>query len=196
MLSRLVAAPRLRVTGVRTYSGFFSSSKPPGGLVKPGQQQTTSVVKRTNSPTEMTQQPPSPAAEPPSLPSPTPIPTMHPSPVLATMHLHSFFALDRPMLLLSQSTSRLFTTDPPKRQTEDSSETDSDADAARSLSHALVMSRVQGAAVWADTLARLGVPADPTEQIQDVVSMDSVKRKRRKKITKHKYKKRRKVWRD
>ncbi|KAF8759047.1 hypothetical protein RHS01_02430 [Rhizoctonia solani] len=121
---------------------------------------------------------------------------MHPSPVLATMHLHSFFALDRPMLLLSQSTSRLFTTDPPKRQTEDSSETDSDADAARSLSHALVMSRVQGAAVWADTLARLGVPADPTEQIQDVVSMDSVKRKRRKKITKHKYKKRRKVWRD
>ncbi|QRW27618.1 hypothetical protein RhiXN_02213 [Rhizoctonia solani] len=128
-------------------------------------------------------------------PVPYPIPTMHPSPVLATMHLHSFFALDRPMLLLSQSTSRLFTTDPPKRQTEDSSETDSDADAARSLSHALVMSRVQGAAVWADTLARLGVPADPTEQIQDVVSMDSVKRKRRKKITKHKYKKRRKLQR-
>ncbi|KDN34600.1 hypothetical protein RSAG8_12299, partial [Rhizoctonia solani AG-8 WAC10335] len=189
MFSRLVAAPRqLRVAGTRPYSGFFSSSKPPGGL-KP--QQQTSVVKRTNAPssTEMTQQAPTPEA--PSLPSPTPIPRMHPSPVLATMHLHSFFSLDRPMLLLSQPTSRLFTTEPPKRtQADESAESDSDADAARNLSHALVMSRVQSAAVWADTLARLGVPAD----VEDV-SMDSVQRKRRKKITKHKYKKRRKLQR-
>jgi hypothetical protein len=48
------------------------------------------------------------------------------------------------------------------------------------------MSRVQGAAIWADTLARLGVPEDPVETIPGIVSMDSVKRKRRKKITKHK----------
>ncbi|KAG8763097.1 hypothetical protein FRC11_006033 [Ceratobasidium sp. 423] len=197
MFSRLVAAPRqLRVAGTRAYSGFFSSSKPPGGFVKPAQQQT-SVVKRspaaaTNSPsTDMTQQaaPTSPAPpEAPSLPSPTPIPTMHPAPVLSTMHLHSFFSLDRPMLLLSQPTSRLFTTDPPKRPMDESAETDSDADAARNLSHALVMSRVQSAAVWADTLARLGVPADPVEDaVPEPVSMDSVKRKRRKKITKHKW---------
>ncbi|CAE6516956.1 unnamed protein product [Rhizoctonia solani] len=193
MFSRLVAPRQLRVAGTRAYSGFFSSSKPPGGLVKPAQQQ--SVVKRSpSSSTEMTQQPStSPTPEAPSLPSPTPIPRMHPSPVLATMHLHSFFSLDRPMLLLSQPTSRLFTTDPPKQRTDEVDETDSDADAARSLSHALVMSRVQGAAVWADTLARLGVPADPVEDaVPEPVSMDSVKRKRRKKITKHKYKKRRK----
>ncbi|KAJ1309594.1 hypothetical protein OPQ81_006367 [Rhizoctonia solani] len=149
----------------------------------------------------MTQQaaatPSSAPPEAPSLPSPTPIPTMHPSPVLATLHLHSFFSLDRPMLLLSQPTSRLFTTDPPKRvPTDESAETDSDADAARNLSHALVMSRVQGAAIWADTLARLGVPPDPVEDaVYELVSMDSVKRKRRKKITKHKYKKRRKLQR-
>ncbi|CAE6436569.1 unnamed protein product [Rhizoctonia solani] len=201
MFSRLAVAPRqLRVGGARLYSGFFSSSKPPGGLVKP-----TSVVKRTpSSSSEMTQQTtatntnttssaPTPS-EAPSLPSPTPIPRIHPSPVLATMHLHSFFSLDRPMLLLSQPTSRLFTTEPPKRSlTDDPTETDSDADAARNLSHALVMSRVQSAAIWADTLTRLGVPADP--QDAELVSMDSVKRKRRKKITKHKYKKRRKLQR-
>ncbi|CAE6441749.1 unnamed protein product [Rhizoctonia solani] len=200
MFSRLVVAPRqLRVAGTRPYSGFFSSSKPPGGLVKPAQQQT-GVVKRTpnapSSSTEMSQQAPtSSPPEAPSLPSPTPIPRIHPSPVLATMHLHSFFSLDRPMLLLSQPTSRLFTTEPPKRaSTDDSAETDSDADAARSLSHALVMSRVQSAAVWANTLIRLGVPAD-VDTIPELVSMDSVKRKRRKKITKHKYKKRRKLQR-
>ncbi|CAE7089792.1 unnamed protein product [Rhizoctonia solani] len=175
MFSRLVARP-LRVAGTRPYSGFFSSSKPPGGLVKPQQ----NVVKRSSSSTEMSQPTSTPTPEAPSLPSPTPVPRMHPSPVLATMHLHSFFSLDRPMLLLSQPTSRLFTTDPPKRQSEEAE--DADADAARSLSHALVMSRVEGAAVWADTLARLGVPADP---VPSDVEMDSVKRKRRKKITKH-----------
>lgn len=169
-------------------------------------QAQTSVVKRTTSPAAATAGPqaspsqgttqaaaPAPQ-EPKSLPSPTPIPTLHPAPVLATLHLHSFFSLDRPMLLLSQPTSRLFTTEPPPRPpTDDAGETDSDADAARALSHALVMSRVQGAASWAETMQRLGLQPAVAEVSEEArvqsdldVLMDSVKRKRRKKITKHK----------
>ncbi|KAB5595635.1 hypothetical protein CTheo_873 [Ceratobasidium theobromae] len=189
MFARLVAAP-LRVAGSRSYSGFFSSSKPPGGIVKQAQ---TGVVKRTTATTNAPDNP-QPAQEPASLPSPTPIPTMHPSPVLSTLHLHSFFSLDRPMLLLSQPTSRLFTTEPPPRtQADDAGETDSDADAARALSHALVMSKVQSAALWADTMAHLGIPVDAGDMREEArvqsdldVLMDSVRRKRRKKITKHK----------
>jgi nitric oxide reductase activation protein len=111
------------------------------------------------------------------------------------MHLHSFFSLDRPMLLLSQPTSRLFNTLPPPRAPaeDNAGETDADADAARALSHALVMSRVQSAADWAGAIQRLGVTADAADareeaRVQDDldVLMDSVQRKRRKKITKHK----------
>ncbi|QRV85833.1 hypothetical protein RhiJN_13851 [Ceratobasidium sp. AG-Ba] len=232
MFSRLVgAAPR--VTGRRPYS--FFSSKPPGGIVKQQQQQQqsqsqqTNAVKRIAAPpsptptpavstaatstattTATTQAAPAPAAEPkpapvPSPPAPPPIPTLHPSPVLATMHLHSFFALDRPMLLLSQPTSRLFDTGLPPRAQPDVDttgiESDADADAARALSHALVMSRVRGAVDWKVVLEKLGTDVSSAADVSEearvggdlAVLLDSVKRKRRKKITKHKYKKRRKV---
>ncbi|KAG9102590.1 hypothetical protein FRC06_001709 [Ceratobasidium sp. 370] len=228
MLSRLFAAAPT-VAGRRTYS--FFSSKPPGGIVKQQSQTNTNVVKRTTpstpaptptpavsksaSPVAATQaaSPSSPApAEPapaptPAPPSPTPIPALHPAPVLATMHLHSFFALDRPMLLLSQPTSQLFETRLPATRAQETDqdgagETDADADAARALSHALVMSRVRGAVDWKAALEKLGVGASAAEVQEEArvggdlaVLMDSVKRKRRKKITKHKYKKRRKLQR-
>ncbi|KAG8746908.1 hypothetical protein FRC10_003079 [Ceratobasidium sp. 414] len=226
MFSRLFAAAPT-VAGRRTYS--FFSSKPPGGFVKQPSQTNTNVVKRTTpatstpaasksaSPAAATQasspSPPAPVepaptpAPAPAPPSPTPIPTLHPAPVLATMHLHSFFALDRPMLLLSQPTSRLFEAafPAPRAQETDQDgvgETDADADAARALSHALVMSRVRGAVDWKAALEKLGVGANAADVQEEArvegdlaVLMDSVKRKRRKKITKHKYKKRRKLQR-
>lgn len=82
-------------------------------------------------------------------------------------------------------------------------ESDADADAARALSHALVMSRVQGAVDWKAALQKLGVEANSAADVEEearvggdlAVLLDSVKRKRRKKITKHKYKKRRKLQR-
>ncbi|KAG9123775.1 hypothetical protein FRC07_014004 [Ceratobasidium sp. 392] len=231
MLSRLFAAAPT-AAGRRTYS--FFSSKPPGGggIVKQQSQSqgnSTNVVKRatpatTPSPTPAATAPksasPAPAtqasattpstplaiAEPKTAPTPSLPPALHPSPVLATMHLHSFFSLDRPMLLLSQPVSRLFETglppQLPRAQLTDqdgAGETDADADAARALSHALVMSRVRGAVDWKAALERLGVEAssaaDAREEADLAVLMDSVKRKRRKKITKHKYKKRRKLQR-
>ncbi|KAG8732710.1 hypothetical protein FRC12_019165 [Ceratobasidium sp. 428] len=125
------------------------------------------------------------------------------------MHLHSFFSLDRPMLLLNQPITRLFETglpNLPRAQPADrdgAGESDADADAARALSHALVMSRVRGAVDWKAALGRLGVEASSAADVLEearvgsdlAVLMDSVKRKRRKKITKHKYKKRRKLQR-
>lgn len=98
------------------------------------------------------------------------------------------------MLLLSQPTSRLFDAGPPPRAAnEDAGETDADADAARQLSHTLVMTRVKGAAQWAAAMQRLGIAADAADVREEAkvkddleVLMDSVKRKRRKKITKHK----------
>ncbi|KAF8609892.1 hypothetical protein BDV93DRAFT_502808 [Ceratobasidium sp. AG-I] len=231
MFSRLAAAAPT-VAGRRSYS-FFFSSKPPGGLKpsqtnvakrtasspssppSPGPSPSTSVsssgstsasTSASTSSSQTTQAAPTPAPELkalPAPPAPTPIPALHPAPVLATLHLHSFFSLDRPMLLLSQPTSRLFNAGPPPRAaSEDAGETDADADAARQLSHTLVMTRVQGAAQWATAMQRLGITADAADVREEArvqedldVLMDSVQRKRRKKITKHKYKKRRKLQR-
>lgn len=67
---------------------------------------------------------------------------------------------------------------------------EADADTARLLARAMVVQRVQSSREWATVLSNLGL-----ENEEMIVEMDSVKRKRRKKITKHKYKKRRKLQR-
>jgi len=67
---------------------------------------------------------------------------------------------------------------------------EADADTARLLARAMVVQRVQSSRDWAAVLSKLGLESEDI-----VVEMDSVKRKRRKKITKHKYKKRRKLQR-
>jgi len=90
--------------------------------------------------------------------------------------------------------------DPPEATPE------ADADAARSLNHALVVNRLGGAVSWEETLAKLGVVEERVSlaemgmgahDVMDVsmngfdAYMDSTKRKRRKKMKKHKLKKRR-----
>lgn len=96
--------------------------------------------------------------------------------------------------------------DPPEASAE------ADADAARLLARALVINRVGGTIRWDETMRRLGWKGEDSKEVltmsvemvggtssgadmegENVVDMDSVKRKRRKKMKKHKLKKRRKV---
>lgn len=96
--------------------------------------------------------------------------------------------------------------DPPEASAE------ADADAARLLARALVINRVGGTIRWDETMRRLGWKGADSKEVltmsvemvggtssgadmegENVVDMDSVKRKRRKKMKKHKLKKRRKV---
>jgi len=143
---------------------------------------------------------PSPLSE--SLPT---MPTSHPNPVLPALHLNSFFSQHRPLLLLNQPVSALFrsresergesTSDIPNHeeildQMGTIDDPEADADTARLLARAVVSQRIQAGREWDVILNRLGLEAE-----SEVVQMDSVKRKRRKKITKHKYKKRRRLQR-
>lgn len=124
-------------------------------------------------------------------------PTSHPSPVLPALHLHSFFSQHRPLLLLNQPISALFR---PKESEQEGAATsgtssheeildqigtiddpEADADTARLLARAVVSQRIQAGQEWDVILYGLGLEAE-----SKVVQMDSVKRKRRKKITKHK----------
>jgi len=143
----------------------------------------------------------------------TPFAPSHPDPVLPTLHLHSFFSQHRPLLLLDQPVANLFRPGPIQFTTslkdaqaaaaassaardaslmhEDSmDDPEGDADTARSLARAMVLHRVNAGKEWAATLSVLGIESEG-----NVIDMDSVKRKRKKKITKHKYKKRRKLQR-
>ncbi|KAK0463898.1 uncharacterized protein EV420DRAFT_1264536 [Desarmillaria tabescens] len=129
--------------------------------------------------------------------------------------LHQFFSLHRPLLLLSDPASILQTAPRmgPLHPNEgvaaangsegrspgaESMEAvaDADADAARQLTRALTLSQAGSAVAWENTLKRLGldVNAQPDrigsqQEIRKVwrdIVMDSVKRKRRKKMKKHK----------
>lgn len=129
--------------------------------------------------------------------------------------LHQFFSVHRPLLLLSDPTAILQSAPPdaplvpaphgeknsqpqwPRTVASDSMEAfDADIDTARQLNRALTMTHAGNVAAWEDTLRRLGLDVDQQpdrvglqEQMdkewQDVM-MDSVKRKRRKKMKKHK----------
>jgi len=130
-------------------------------------------------------------------------PQVHPQTNLPTLHLHNFFALDRPLLLLSQPTNSLFEPMPqPQSQAtppnnlfgEDifglgHQDPEADVNAARLLARSLVMQRVGSTMEWSEIMVKLGA------QDEMVIEMDSVKRKRRKKMNKHRYKKRRKLQR-
>lgn len=115
--------------------------------------------------------------------------------------LHRFFALHRPCLLLNQPTNALFESAQPAPSSNTPSSPsgtiddppvaspEADSDAARQLSRSLVMSKVGNLVDWEHALARLGLSDAKTldEPAPVGVSMDSVKRKRRKKMKKHKY---------
>lgn len=155
--------------------------------------------------------PPSPSPQsPPLSPQSTPLslsPHPHPHPALPTLHLHSFFSLDRPLLLLNNPVSSLFQRmEPPttsaaatpapsgtlfsENGAAEEADSDADADTARILARAMVVQRVQSSMEWCKVLERLGIPSDVPPTVSAAtdfhVEMDSVKRKRRKKITKHK----------
>ena len=133
----------------------------------------------------------------------------------ADVRLNAFFARDRPLFLLSQPTSALFTPAPPNwdpvpvparaktpsrvwyshnahfdapQLLEDPPEAtpETDAEAARLLGRSLVLSRVGAWADWERVLAQMGDEASG-------VALDSTKRKKRKKMKKHKLVKRKRV---
>ncbi len=145
-----------------------------------------------------------------SLPLATVAPPVHPPVNPQDLKLHQFFSLHRPLLTVSQPISSLFESTsqgfnwPPASTTEATgsfntiddppeASPEADADAARLLARAFVVSRVGASLAWEDTLRRLGL--DVTEgraeevrlaQAEYEVLMDSTKRKRRKKMKKHK----------
>lgn len=133
------------------------------------------------------------------------VPTLETPPHLTLkpndLNLHRFFALHRPCLLLNQPASALF--EPVKANTNSIippsplgtiddppvASPEADSDAARQLSRSLVMSRVGNTVDWEHALARLGLGEAKLLDMptSSNVTMDSVKRKRRKKMKKHKY---------
>jgi len=80
-----------------------------------------------------------------------------------------------------------------QRQQAAMEESEREAEAARWLTRSLFVHRVGGAMAWAEQLKAWG-DAQANEVVQGVeeIVMDSTKRKRRKKMSKHKLKKRRK----
>lgn len=133
---------------------------------------------------------PSQSMAPPPFAWETPV---HPQTNLPTLHLHNFFSLDRPLLLLSQPINSLFEPmqQPQPRPTppnnlfgEDNlglgfEDPEADVNAARLLARSLVMQRVSSTMEWSEVMAKLGA------QDEMVIDMDSVKRKRKKKMNKH-----------
>ncbi|KZT57035.1 hypothetical protein CALCODRAFT_496699 [Calocera cornea HHB12733] len=120
-------------------------------------------------------------------PSPTLPPTDHPQPTLRALTMQRFYSLDRPLLSVAVPAS------PPAAQSEEVDK-EAEADAARLLARALVMTKLGAEKDWDDVVAQL--EGRVNEYVFDeVVNMDSTKRKRRKKMTKHKYKKRRRLQR-
>ncbi|KDQ60921.1 hypothetical protein JAAARDRAFT_31918 [Jaapia argillacea MUCL 33604] len=139
---------------------------------------------------------------------------IHPAMNPQDLKLHQFFSLHRPLLLLSLPASSVFESQPTftpsleesppakMESLEDPPEAspEADADAARQLARALVMNRVGSTVSWESTLQRLGMDVaqgrtTPVDLSPLQVYMDSVKRKRRKKMNKHKLKKRRRLQR-
>lgn len=139
----------------------------------------------------------------------------HPAMTAQDYKLHQFFSLHRPLLLHAQPVSALFEShtqpvglfglptaedktpvsfgtldDPPEASA------DADADAARLLARALVMNRVGATTSWENTMETLGLEgnseANRVEMAQewarewDTIYADSVKRKKKKKMKKHK----------
>ncbi|PCH37872.1 hypothetical protein WOLCODRAFT_161115 [Wolfiporia cocos MD-104 SS10] len=202
---------------------YFNSAKPPKVAPAPTKVDTASPPGDASAKDQSTQ-PSSAAVTPegsstaPTMPSLTPFMPVHPAINAHDLRLHQFFSLHRPLLHVSQPASTIFESAPdtftwppaPPAETanvnnlEDPPEAspEEDADAARQLARALVVNRLGASIAWEDTLQKLGldVTESRAEEVRAAetefeVYMDSVKRKRRKKMKKHKLKKRRKLQR-
>lgn len=138
-----------------------------------------------------------------------PPPPPHPHLTPRDLQLHQFFSLHRPLLSLSapsifQSPS-LFTTKSSSQaapwEEDEESEDDGRSDgAALMLWHSLINSKLRSSMDFHSALANLGSSesrdmqrAVEKETNKVRISMDSTKRKRRKKMSKHKLKKRRRL---
>jgi hypothetical protein len=182
---------------------------------------TNSLATSINTESSPTSSHPSPNSTPSPAVTQRPTQPSHPTLNPQDYKLHQFFSLHRPLLLLSQPSSIIFEAPPPPRNSlfsQEASSTEhapppplhlgtlddppeaspeSDADAARQLGRALVMSRVGTTVSWENTLRRLGLDVElelgRAELKQEMerewveVMLDSTKRKRRKKMKKHKY---------
>jgi hypothetical protein len=150
----------------------------------------------------------------------------HPSVTPQDLKLHQFFSLDRPLLQISEPVGSIFEQPssaalasfphpPPAASAgpilsslstsnafhdvqEPSPE--ADADTARQLARALVMSNVGSTVAWEETLKKLGLDLSAGREGPEIseladygIYLDSTKRKRRSKMKKHKLKKRRRV---
>jgi len=209
--AKVVVAPKKNGGGVGGSNA--SGSKPSSD--------TSARASSSVDPTEAEKDHSSPPAPSPSqaamtTPSFAPTPQYHPLVGAKEFKLHQFFSLHRPLLLLSAEPHTILQSAPSDaglfgRQAQeatppspfsshlDLSEAEADAETARQLTRALTMSQAGSMADWENTLRRLGwddgraeVKAQMAEEWNEVV-MDSVKRKRRKKMKKHKLKKRRRV---
>lgn len=134
------------------------------------------------------------------LPDLTPSP-LHPSLKPHELVLHKFFSLHRPYLLINQPSSILFESAPPSLPTASTSRAfpplgtidnppeaspEADADAARQLGRALVLNRVGNIVDWNQALSRLQINDNALPLPPTGVTLDSTKRKRRKKMKQHK----------
>lgn len=189
--------------GTRRAYSFFSSNSGggrPSNSSKPSKVPTAKAATQPTSPTSPVTETPNGT---PAGPKEQPVQSMlkdfsrsaltlppigpHPQPPLPSLLLHSFFSLHRPLLLLPNPVATLFKPPPPSHSNanaaapeEHHDDPEADADTARMLSRAQVVHRVGSETQWTEVISRLGLETENT------VYMDSVKRKRRKKISKHK----------
>lgn len=191
---------------------YFNSSKPPAGAnsgnPKPDRAPVPapSIIEDESAAQASTSS--ALPAEPPftqSIPPRAPYPSLKPQ----DLRLHQFFSLHRPLLQLSEHPASVFESAPPAAlaafphtpaaphehdsfvEAEPSPE--ADADAARQLARALVMNNVGPTVAFEDALRRLGLDMSEGREGPEVedfahygIYMDSVKRKRRSKMKKHK----------
>ncbi|EIN07169.1 hypothetical protein PUNSTDRAFT_53548 [Punctularia strigosozonata HHB-11173 SS5] len=153
---------------------------------------------------------------------------VHPSITPQDLKLHQFFSLDRPLLQVSEHVGSLFESPPeaalssfphpPPAPTPSSIlssldaqnafyeghelSPEADADTARQLARAMVMSNVASTVAWEEALKKLGLDLSATREGPNEadlenygIYLDSTKRKRRSKMKKHKLKKRRRALR-
>ncbi|KAJ7063458.1 hypothetical protein C8F01DRAFT_78325 [Mycena amicta] len=203
----------------RPYSSFFSKAGGGGRYfnahksAKPGKDATSETTEASSA---ASSKPVSNGTTQLLTPNPA-----HPIVELNDLHLHRFFSLHRPLLLLHDPASILNSPHPSipllahEQYTSDSLAAeqslvdqlrlpDPDAEAARQLTRALTITRAGAAVSWESALQRLGLDvgsealgvqaAEWNDEWEDILA-DSTKRKRRKKMKKHKLRKRRKLTR-
>ncbi|KAF7294764.1 DUF1713 domain-containing protein [Mycena indigotica] len=200
----------------RPYSSFFSRAGG-GGRYFTAHKPAKPVVGK-DTPSETTEPSSQPATPAEAIPRPNikrleaRVPPPHPVVELGDLHLHQFFSLHRPLLLLNKPASIFNTPDPStplfargEQMLQSSSainmlrQPEADVEIGRQLMRAITMNNASAAVSWESALQRLGLDSKGIQAAEWSnkweISADSTKRKRRKKMKKHKLRKRRKLTR-